>query len=168
MQHDQMAEMKGVISRLEKTLMSENRLKVDLFRALNESKTQIETLTSKICVNCLPLPRVLADQLRNMELERIQNGFAPSLKSDFMSAQLPSSLLASLAMKGFDENSTNSSSPTTVSPSSTSPSLVAGLGQQGGGSKMSNGSGPVLGINPQDVGDLERLLRGNGTLYAPS
>ncbi|CAD5210152.1 unnamed protein product [Bursaphelenchus xylophilus] len=133
----QMAEMKQVIARLEKTLMSENRLKVDLFRALNDSKTQIETLTN---------------QLRSMEIERIQNGFAPCLKADFMNAQLPSSLVASLAKKGCEDGSTNSSSSPAVSPVSSSPSFVQSM------PKPMNGNS----INCSDANDLEKILRAGG------
>ncbi|CAD5206882.1 unnamed protein product [Bursaphelenchus okinawaensis] len=133
-------EMKQNIARLEKTLMSENRLKVDLFIALNDSKTKIETLTN---------------QLRAMEMERIQNGFAPSLKADFMNAQLPSSLLASLAKKGCDDGSTNSSSSPAASPVSSSPSFTVSTAKSSNGNTVAN-----------DGNELERLFRAGGGGYS--
>ncbi|KAI6178080.1 Macoilin-2 [Aphelenchoides besseyi] len=105
----QVADMQQVNARLEKTLMAENRLKVDLFRALNESKAQVELLTT---------------QLRQSG----NDTGALAINSDFGCPPLPSSLVASLA-NGFGSGC---SSPVTVggtqSPSSsTSPHSLGGL-----------------------------------------
>jgi hypothetical protein len=87
-------------------MMSENRLKIDLFRALTESKAQVELMTS---------------QMKQLESGRDRNGFEPP--ADTNNPPLPSSLIASLA-NGFGSNR---SSPTDrVSPSSSSThSMVA-------------------------------------------
>ena len=46
--HRQLSEQAAAHTRLEKTLAAENRLKVDLFRALTESKAQIEALNAQL------------------------------------------------------------------------------------------------------------------------
>lgn len=74
-------------------------------------------------------------------MERIQNGLPPSLKQDY--AQLPSSLLATLDQKPFEDVSTNSSS----SPVSCSPSL-------------STKNGTPQRTEP----GFEHLFKGTGTL----
>ncbi|KAI6230131.1 Macoilin-2 [Aphelenchoides fujianensis] len=105
---NKVADMQQANARLEKTLMAENRLKVDLFRALNESKAQVEMLSA--------------------QLRQLGDSNALGLSGDFESPPLPSSLVASLA-NGFGSNS---SSPATVGgtqspPSSSSPHSIGGV-----------------------------------------
>lgn len=108
--------------------MSENRLKVDLFRALTESKAQLETLTT---------------QMRQMETDRVRNGFDPSLNN----AQLPSSLVASLS-NGL--RSESSSPADRVSPSSSSTNSVLA-------------SGNVVTKSSTSISDeLDQILQSNG------
>lgn len=120
-------------ARLEKTLMSENRLKIDLFRALTDSKAQVETMGAKI-----------------RQLESGRNGVEPSVvtsRSEFNNPPLPSSLIASLA----NEFGSGSSSPTDrVSPSSSSShSIVAA------NNSISKSSASISE-------ELEQILQSNG------
>jgi hypothetical protein len=132
----QITELQQQNARLEKTLLSENKLKIDLFRALTESKAQLETLTS---------------QMRQMESGgRIHNGFEPLPNNDFNNAPLPSSLVASLT-NGFGSGSSSPLADRISPSSSSSHSILA--------------SNTAITKSSTSIADeLEQILQGNGQL----